>query len=121
MNLTCRHVECPSLAVLSYDIPVNVKPSAGTPFHSLHATSQALQPMQTVESVRKAVTGMRSRAVHATTSSRFRFHDPDVRLFRDRDEIVDDVALDEAATAEMIGQADLMDDAAWTAAAACVA
>src|SRR5438132_4454655 len=30
-----------------------MKPSSGTWFHSLHATSQALQPMQTVGSVKK--------------------------------------------------------------------
>ena len=55
---TWRHVECPRLAVLSYENPVNANPSSGTPFHSLHATSQALQPMHSVVSVRKAVTGM---------------------------------------------------------------
>src|SRR5512145_3510177 len=48
-NFTCRQVECPSPPVLSYEAPVNVNPSAGTSFHSLHATSHALQPMQTVE------------------------------------------------------------------------
>ena len=54
-NLTCRHVEWPSPPVLSYELPLKLNPSAGTPFHSLHATSQALQPMHRVESVRKAV------------------------------------------------------------------
>ena len=43
--------------MLSYESPVHVNPSAGTWFHSLHATSQALQPMHSVESVRKALTG----------------------------------------------------------------
>src|ERR1043165_8866045 len=55
-NFTCRHVECPSARVLSYDLPLQRKPSSGTPFHSLHATSHALQPMQSVESVKKPVT-----------------------------------------------------------------
>src|ERR1043165_6074258 len=55
-NFTCRHVECPRASVLSYDLPLQLKPSSGTPFHSLHATSQALQPMQSVESVKKPVT-----------------------------------------------------------------
>ena len=30
-----------------------MKPSSGTAFHSLHATSQALQPMHTEVSVKK--------------------------------------------------------------------
>src|SRR5687767_2359573 len=55
-NLTCRHVEWPSAPVLSYERPRKLKPSAGTWFHSLHATSHALQPMQSVESVRNPVT-----------------------------------------------------------------
>src|SRR5688500_8844428 len=54
-NFTCRHVECPSAPVLSYELPVNAKPSLGTSFHSLHATSHALQPMQSVASVKKPV------------------------------------------------------------------
>src|SRR5512134_2797458 len=54
-NFTWRHVEWPSEMVLSYDIPVSRKPSAGIWFHSLQATSHALQPMQIVESVRNAV------------------------------------------------------------------
>src|SRR5665809_9816 len=36
-------------------MPVNEKPSSGSWFHCLHATSQALQPMQTVVSVKKPV------------------------------------------------------------------
>src|SRR5437762_13547033 len=58
-NLTCRHVECPSARVLSYECPLQLKPSSGTPFHSLHATSHALQPMQSVESVKEPVTAIR--------------------------------------------------------------
>src|ERR1043165_7465684 len=54
-NFPCRHVECPSASVWSYDLPLQRKPSSGTPFHSLHAASQALQPMQSVESVKKPV------------------------------------------------------------------
>src|SRR5213592_3173044 len=34
-------------------MPSRLNPSSGTPFHSLHATSQALQPMQTLVSVKK--------------------------------------------------------------------
>src|SRR3954470_23391627 len=62
-NLTCRYVECPSARVLSYESPLPTKPSSGTSFHSLHATSHALQPMQRVESVRKPVTAMRRRSL----------------------------------------------------------
>jgi hypothetical protein len=47
----------PSPAVLSYDIPVRFRPSSGTWFHSLQATSQALQPMQTDVSVKKPIRG----------------------------------------------------------------
>src|SRR5262245_30038914 len=60
MNFTWRHVEWPSPTVLSYEKPVKVYPSLGTWFHSLHATSHALHPMQSVESVRNAVTMVRS-------------------------------------------------------------
>jgi hypothetical protein len=34
-------------------MPVRPMSSAGSAFHSLHATSQALQPMQSVVSVKK--------------------------------------------------------------------
>src|SRR6266536_246934 len=50
---TCRHVFAPRAEVLSYDSPVQTSPSSGTRFHSLQATSQALQPMQTDVSVKK--------------------------------------------------------------------
>jgi hypothetical protein len=43
--------------VLSNDIPVKFKPSSGTSFHSLQATSQALQPMQIEVSVKKPIRG----------------------------------------------------------------
>src|ERR671937_2056366 len=53
MNATWRHELAPSVDVLSYDSPVQTRPSSGTRFHSLQATSQALQPMQTLVSVKK--------------------------------------------------------------------
>src|SRR3954471_839710 len=53
MNATCRHVLAPSAPVLSYDEPSMSSPSSGMPFHSLQATSQALQPMQMEVSVKK--------------------------------------------------------------------
>src|SRR3954469_24887997 len=49
---TWRQVFAPSSEVLSYDSPVQTIPSSGTRFHSLQATSQALQPMQTEVSVK---------------------------------------------------------------------
>src|SRR3954467_10910507 len=52
-NATWRHVFALSSDVLSYDSPVNSRPSSGTRFHSLHATSHALQPMQIEVSVKK--------------------------------------------------------------------
>src|SRR5690606_13911796 len=52
-NTTCRHVVAERSRVLSYETPVKWKPSAGRLFHCLHATSHALQPMQSVVSVKK--------------------------------------------------------------------
>src|ERR1700688_3269390 len=59
-NFTCRQVCAPTEPVLSYEYPLQFRPSSPTPFHSLHATSHALQPMQSVESVRKAVIAISS-------------------------------------------------------------
>src|SRR5213080_2559850 len=36
-------------------MPSRLNPSSGIPFHSLHATSHALQPMQTLVSVKKPI------------------------------------------------------------------
>src|SRR5687767_10241929 len=49
---TWRQVDAPRATVLSYDIPEKNMPSSGSWFHSLHATSHALHPMQTVVSVK---------------------------------------------------------------------
>src|SRR3954465_9214249 len=46
-NAPCRHVFAASSVVLSYERPVQLRPSSGTRFHSLQATSHALHPMQT--------------------------------------------------------------------------
>src|SRR3954463_3117067 len=51
-NATWRHVSAPSATVLSNDIPVKPCSDCGTSFHSLQATSQALQPMQIDVSVK---------------------------------------------------------------------
>ena len=53
MKATCRQVLAPSMPVLSKDMPSRLIPSSGTSFHSLQATSHALQPMQTEVSVKK--------------------------------------------------------------------
>src|SRR2546421_3154063 len=60
MKATCRHVSAFSSDVLSYDSPVHTCPSCGMRFHSLHATSHALQPMQTEVSVKKPTRSLRS-------------------------------------------------------------
>src|ERR671936_676616 len=57
---TWRQEFAPSVEVLSYDSPVQTSPSSGTRFHSLHATSHALQPMQIDVSVKKPRRGLAS-------------------------------------------------------------
>ena len=57
MNATCRQVSAPSAPVLSYDVPSRSRSVLGDPFHSLQATSQALQPMQIEVSVKKPLRG----------------------------------------------------------------
>src|SRR5919197_1796882 len=52
MNFTWRQVWPSRLPVLSRLSPRNPFGSLGSWFHSLHATSQALQPMQTLVSVK---------------------------------------------------------------------
>src|SRR5213592_2566057 len=59
-NATWRHEFAPSVDVLSYDSPVQTSPSSGTRFHSLQATSHALQPMQIDVSVKKPTRSWRS-------------------------------------------------------------
>src|SRR4051795_8329506 len=54
---TWRQVSAPSPRELSMDQPVWTSPSSGTWFHSLQATSQALQPMQMLVSVKKPFRG----------------------------------------------------------------
>ena len=53
MNCTCRQFCASSCPVLSNESAVNVGGSPGSSFHSLHATSHALQPMQIDVSVKK--------------------------------------------------------------------
>src|SRR5918992_1482794 len=49
-NATWRQTSAPRPPVLSYESPVSSNGVGGMAFHSLHATSHALQPMQTVVS-----------------------------------------------------------------------
>ena len=49
------------MPVLSNDMPSRFRPSSGTAFHSLQATSHALQPMQTEVSVKNPTRGGCSR------------------------------------------------------------
>ncbi len=57
MKATCRQDDADKPMVLSYDMPLSEIPSSGTPFHSLQATSHALQPMQTDVSVKNPTRG----------------------------------------------------------------
>ncbi len=57
MKATCRQELALRPPVLSYDMPSRSNPSSGTRFHSLQATSHALQPMQTLVSVKKPIRG----------------------------------------------------------------
>ena len=80
--------------------------------------------MQNVESVRNAVAVMRPpvshRAIdcggaastlawHDVADERLGFHDAHVRLLGDRQQVVDDIAGDQAAIAPVVRQADLVD------------
>src|ERR1700730_1353524 len=51
-------------------MPVKLRPSSGTWFHSLHATSQALQPMQIEVSVKNPIRGGWSTYPAAAAGSR---------------------------------------------------
>ena len=56
-NATWRQVLPLSPPVLSCELPVQLRPSSGTSFHSLQATSHALQPMQIEVSVKNPIRG----------------------------------------------------------------
>src|SRR4051794_25302696 len=77
MNATCRQVSAPRPMLLSIDMAVKVwatsgppsEPRAGIAFHSLHATSQALHPMQMLVSVKNPIRGGASVQPLAATGS----------------------------------------------------
>src|SRR5436309_15107740 len=52
MKATWRQLLASSVPVLSYDVARKLRPSSGTWFHSLQATSHALHPMHSVVSVK---------------------------------------------------------------------
>src|SRR5438105_10000177 len=57
MNSTCRHVVALNCPVLSYLAPVQPGSFAGSWFHCLQATSQALQPIHRLVSVKNPIAG----------------------------------------------------------------
>src|ERR1700730_8305678 len=67
LNATCRQVVALTCEVLSKLLPVKVRPSLGNWFHCLHATSQALQPMQRVVSVKNPMICATSRSGWGTS------------------------------------------------------
>src|SRR5919106_454158 len=84
MKATCRQESALRPPVLSNDMPSRFRPSSGTPFHSLQATSQALQPMQTLVSVKKPIRGGASRqpASGAGSSGPYRLVGPTISGLR---------------------------------------
>src|SRR5436305_7247 len=111
-NATWRHVDAPRCTVLSYDIPVKRSPSSGNWFHCLHATSHALQPMQTVVSVKNPTLMSSAPAAWADVRcQRFGLLDRHVRVGDEADELVDRVAGRESAARPVVRQADLGDGA----------
>src|SRR2546422_9748881 len=71
MNCTCRQFCASSWPVLSYESAVNLAGSPCSWFHSLHATSQALQPMQIDVSVKNPI-GFSWNAAMARTPAQSR-------------------------------------------------
>src|SRR5438067_13207788 len=95
-------------------MPVNASPSSGNWFHCLHATSQALQPMHSVVSVKKPL-AMVGQAVPPArpniASQRLRLLNANIRIRDERDQLVRRITLDQPFTAPVIGHADLVDRA----------
>src|SRR5437867_11278301 len=82
--------------------------SAGSWFHSLHATSHALQPMQTVVSVKNPMASGISRLLHVADEC-LALVDRHVRVADPGGEVVDDVACAQAHPAPVPGHADVVD------------
>src|SRR3982750_4933389 len=116
-------------------MPSRLNPSSGTPFHSLHATSHALHPMQTLVSVKKPIrsamsvafldagtapvrgeVGQHGRARRAAPGAHvagtdLALLDEHVRVERDTEEVVGRVAGHQAGIAPVVREPDLVDDA----------
>src|SRR5256885_2951154 len=82
--------------------------SAGSWFHSLHATSHALHPMQTVVSVKNPMGSGISRLLHVA-DERLAFVDRHVGISDPRGQIVDHVPRGEPHPAPVPRHADVMD------------
>src|SRR2546428_7656647 len=82
--------------------------SAGSWFHSLHVTSHALQPMQTVVSVKNPIGSGISRLLHVA-DERLAFVDRHVRIPDPGGEVVDHVARAQAHPAPVPGHTDVVD------------
>src|SRR5260370_41273582 len=82
--------------------------SAGSWFHSLHATSHALQPMHTVVSVKNPMASDISGLLHVA-DERLALVDRHVGIADPGGEIVDHVAHAQAHPSPMPGHPDVMD------------
>src|SRR5437016_12977659 len=83
--------------------------SAGSWFHSLHATSHALHPMQTVVSVKNPMGSGISRLLHVA-DERLAFVDRHIGVTHPGREIVDHVSGGEPHPAPVPGHADMVDE-----------
>src|SRR2546427_4202479 len=96
---------------LSWLPPLGAPPppfSAGSWFHSLHATSHALQPMQTVVSVKNPRASAISRLLHVA-DERLALVDRHVGISHPGGQVVDDIAGAQAHPAPVPGHADVVD------------
>src|SRR3989442_4685711 len=111
MNGTARQWLPSTRRVLSWLSRLN-SPSppfaAGSWFHSLHATSHALQPMHTVVSVKNPKGSGISGLLHVA-DERLAFVDRHVGITHPGGEVVDDVPRGEAHPAPVPGHADVVD------------
>src|SRR2546430_12246153 len=83
--------------------------SAGSWFHSLHATSHALHPMQTVVSVKNPMGSGRSCLLHVA-DERLAFVDRHIGVTHPGGEIADHISGGEPHPAPVPGHADMVDE-----------
>src|SRR2546425_8424973 len=111
MKWRCPRVFPSGWGVLSWLSPFSSRLppfSAGSWFHSLHATSHALQPMQTVVSVKNPMGSGISRLLHVA-DERLAFVDRYVGVADPGGEVVDDVARAQTHPTPVPGHADVVD------------